>query len=96
MRATGVPAIPTHVRETLTQFDPEVSDQAGSSRGQVDLASERKRNFAQTRSEKRRGSARHSSFNIILEPCDSLSRGQGSCQYAIMHPRTQTKATGQF
>jgi hypothetical protein len=57
------PAIPTHVRETLAQLGPGVSDHAGLSRTRVGLASESKRNFAPTRSEKRRRSARHRSFD---------------------------------
>jgi hypothetical protein len=93
----GSPAIPTHVRETLAQLGPGVSDQAGSSRSQFGLASKSQRNLAQTRSEKRRRSARHPRFDTTREWCDSLSDGQGSCRYAIMHPRTHTnKATGQF
>jgi hypothetical protein len=90
-------AISTHVRETLAQLGPEVSDPAGSSRSQSGLASKSQRNLAQTRSEKRRRSARHPSFDTTLEWCDSLSHGQGSCRYAIMRPRTHTnKTTGQF
>ena len=81
------PPIPTHVRETLAQLDPGVSDQAGSSRSQFGLASK-------TRPEKRRRSARQPSFDTTLEWCDSLSHGQDSCRYAITHPRTHT--TGQF
>jgi hypothetical protein len=93
----GSPAISTHVRETLAQLGPDVSDQAGASRSQFGLASKSQRNLAQTRSEKRRRSARHPSFGTTLKWCDSLSRGQGSCRYAIMRPRTHTnKATGQF
>jgi hypothetical protein len=93
----GSPPIPTHVRETLAQLGPGVSDQAGSSRSQFGLASKSQRNLAQTRSEKRRRPARHPSFGTTREWCDSLSDGQGSCRYAIMHPRAQTnKATGQF
>ena len=93
----GSPAVSTHVRETLAQLGPEVSDQAGSSRRPVVLASEPRRNLAQTRSEKRRRSARHPSFDTTREWCDSLSHRQGSCRYAIMRPRTHTnKATGQF
>jgi hypothetical protein len=57
----GNSAIPTHVRETLAQLGPEVSDQAGSSGSQFGLASKSQRNFAQTPSEKRRRSARHRS-----------------------------------
>ncbi|MDE5455922.1 hypothetical protein GWE18_24410 [Bradyrhizobium sp. CSA112] len=83
----GSPAISTHVRETLAQLGPEVSDQASSSRSQFGLASKSQRNLAQTRSEKRRRSARHPSFDTTREWCDSLSDGQGSCRYAIMHPR---------
>ena len=83
----GSPAISTHVRETLAQLGPGVSDQAGSSRRPVGLASEPQRNFAQTRSEKRRRSARHRSFDTTFEWCDSLSHGQDSCRYAVMHPR---------
>ena len=63
----GSPAIPTHVRETLAQLGPGVSDRAGSSRRRVGLAQEPQRNFAQTRSEKRRRSARHRSFDTTLE-----------------------------
>jgi hypothetical protein len=58
----GMPAIPTHVRETLAQLGPGVSDRAGSSRRRVGLAQEPRRNFAQTRSEKRRRPARTSEF----------------------------------
>ena len=90
----GSPPIPTHVRETLAQLGPGVSDQAGSSRSQFGLASKSQRNLAQTRSEKRRRSARQPSFDTTLEWCDSLSHGQDSCRYAITHPRTHT--TGQF
>ena len=90
----GSPPIPTHVRETLAQLGPGVSDQAGSSRSQFGLASKSQRNLAQTRSEKRRRSARQPSFDTTLEWCDSLSHGQASCRYAITHPRTHT--TGQF
>ena len=36
----GSPAISTHVRETLAQLGPGVSDQAGSSRRRIGLASE--------------------------------------------------------
>jgi hypothetical protein len=77
----GSPAISTHVRETLAQLGPGVSDQAGSSRSQFGLASRSQRNLAQTRSEKRRRSARHPSYDTTLEWCDSLSHGQGSCRY---------------
>jgi hypothetical protein len=84
----GSPAISAHVRETLAQLGPGVSDQAGSSRRRVGLASEPQRNFARTRSEKRRRSALGSEFDTALEWCDSLSHGQDSCRYAIMHPRT--------
>ena len=59
----GNPAISTRVRETLAQLGPGASDQAGSSRRQFGLASESPRNFAQIRSEKRRRSARHRSFD---------------------------------
>lgn len=59
----GSPAISTRVRETLAQLGPVVSDHAGLSRKRVGLASESQRNFAQTRSEKRRRSARHRSFD---------------------------------
>ena len=59
----GSPAIPTHVRETLAQLGPGVSDRAGSSRRRVGLAQEPQRNFAQTLFEKRRRSARHRSFD---------------------------------
>ena len=59
----GSPAISTRVRETLAQLGPGVSDQAGSSRRRVGLASEPQRNFAQTRSEKRQRSARRRSFD---------------------------------
>ena len=82
------PAISTHVRETLAQLGPEVPDQAGSGRRRGGLASKPQRNFAQTRSEKRRRSARYRSFDTTLERCDSPSHGQGSCRYAIMHPLT--------
>lgn len=93
----GSPAISTHVRETLAQLGPGVSDQASSSRRRSGLASESRRNFPQTRSEKRRRSARHPSFDTSLEWCDSPGHGQGSCRYAIIHPRTHTnEATGQF
>jgi hypothetical protein len=84
----GTPAIPTHIRETLAQLGPGASDRAGSSTRPVGLASEPQRNFAQTRSEKRRRPARHPSFDTTLEWCDSLSHRQGSCRYAIMYPRT--------
>jgi hypothetical protein len=57
------PAISTRVRETLAQLGPVVSDHAGLSRKRVGPASESQRNFAQTRSEKRRRSARHRSFD---------------------------------
>ena len=59
----GNPAISTRVRETLAQLGPGASDQAASSRRQFGLASESPRNFAQIRSEKRRRSARHRSFD---------------------------------
>lgn len=59
----GSPAISTRVRETLAQLSPVVSDHAGLSRKRVGLASEPQRNFPQTRSEKRRRSARHRSFD---------------------------------
>ena len=59
----GSPAISTRVRETLAQLGPVASDQAGLSRRRFGLASESQRNFAQTRSEKRRRSARHRSFD---------------------------------
>jgi hypothetical protein len=85
----GSLGIPTYVRETLAQLGPGVSYQASSSRRRIGLASESQRNFAQTRSEKRRRSARHPSFDTTLEWCDSLSHGQDSCRYAIMHPRTR-------
>jgi hypothetical protein len=84
------PAISIHVRETLAQLASGVPDQAVSSR----FASKPQRNLAQTRSEKRRRSARQPSFDATLEWCDSLSHGQHSCRYAITHPRTHT--TGQF
>ena len=76
----GSPAIPTHVRETLAQLGPAVSDQAGSSPRPAGLASEPRRNFAPTRSEKRRRPAWHPSFDTTLEWCASLSHGQGSCR----------------
>jgi hypothetical protein len=57
----GSPAILTHVRETFAELGPEVFDQVGSSRRRVGLASEPRRNFGQTRSEKRRRSARNPS-----------------------------------
>jgi len=59
----GNPAISTRVRETLAQLGPGASDQAAPSRRQFGLASESPRNFAQIRSEKRRRSARHRSFD---------------------------------
>jgi hypothetical protein len=59
----GNPAISTRVRETLARLDPGVSDQAGSSRRQFGLAPESPRNFTQIRSEKRRRSPRHRSFD---------------------------------
>ncbi|WP_342711838.1 hypothetical protein AAFG13_09360 [Bradyrhizobium sp. B124] len=74
----GSPAIPTHVRETLAQLDPAVSDQADSGTRPVGHASEPQRNFAQTRSGKRRRPGRHSNFDTTLERCASLS--QGSCR----------------
>ena len=61
------PAISTHVRETLAQLGPEVPDQAGSGRRRGGLASMPQRNFAQTRSEKRRRSARYRSFDTTIE-----------------------------
>lgn len=77
----GSPAIPTRIRETLAQLGPGVSDQAGSSPRPAGLASEPRRNFAPTRSEKRRRRpARHQSFDSTLEWCASLSHGQGSCR----------------
>jgi hypothetical protein len=87
-KSDGGPAISSHVRETLAQLGPEVSDQAGSGRSQPGLAWKSQRNLAQTRSEKRRRSARHPSFDTTREWCDLRSHGQGSCRYAIMHPRT--------
>ena len=84
----GSPAISTHVRETLAQLGPVVSDQARLSRKRVGLASEPQRNFARTWSEKRRRSALGSEFDTALEWCDSVSYGQDSCRYTIMHPRT--------
>jgi hypothetical protein len=59
----GNPAISPRVRETLAQLGPGASDPAGSSRRRLGLASESQRNFAQTRSEKRRLSDRHRSFD---------------------------------
>jgi hypothetical protein len=59
----GNPAISTRVRETLAQLSPVVSDHAGLSRKRVGLGSEPQRNFPQTRSEERRRSARHRSFD---------------------------------
>ena len=59
----GDPAISTRVRETLAQLGPVASDQAGSSRRRFSLTSESQRNFAQTRSDKQRRSARHRSFD---------------------------------
>jgi hypothetical protein len=76
----GSPAISTHVRETLAQLGPEVSDQAGLSRSQFGLASKSQRDLAQTRSEKRRRSDRHPSSDTTLEWCDSLSHSQRSCR----------------
>ena len=63
----GSLAISAHVRETLAQLGPRVPDQAGSSRRLGRLASKPQRNFAQTRSEKRRRSARHPSFDTTLD-----------------------------
>jgi hypothetical protein len=80
--------ISTHVRETLAQLGPDVPDQAGSGRRRRGLASKTQRNFAQTRSEKQRRSARYRSFDTTLEWCDSPSHDQGSCRYAIVHPLT--------
>jgi hypothetical protein len=88
------PAISTHVRETLAQLASGVPDQAVSSRRRGRLASKPQRNLGQTRSEKRRRSARQPSFDTTLEWCDSLGHGQDSCRYAITHPRAHT--TGQF
>ncbi|MBR1276191.1 hypothetical protein [Bradyrhizobium sp. AUGA SZCCT0283] len=97
------PAISTHVRETLAQLASGVPDQAVSSRRRGRFASKPRRNLAQARSEKRRRSARQPSFGTPLdfdtapEWCGLLSHGQGSCRYAVTHPRTHTnKATGQF
>lgn len=59
----GNPAISPRVRETFAQLGQRVSDPAGSSRRRLGLASESQRNFAQTRSEKRRRSDRHQSFD---------------------------------
>jgi hypothetical protein len=73
----GSPAIPPQVRETLAQLDPGVSDQADLSTRAVELALEPRRNFAQTRSGKRRRPGRQS-FDTTLERCASLS--QGSCR----------------
>jgi len=87
----GSSAISTDIRETLAQLGPEVFAQAGSSSR---LASKPQHNFAQTRPEKRRRSARHPSFDTALEWCDSMSHRRDSCRYAITHPRTHT--TGQF
>jgi hypothetical protein len=63
----GSPTISSHLRETLAQLGPGVPDQAGSSRRRGRLASKPQRNSAQTRSEKRRRSARHPSFDTTLE-----------------------------
>jgi len=87
----GSSAISTDIRETLAQLGPEVFAQAGSSSR---LASKPQHNFAQTRPEKRRRSARHPSFDTTLEWCDSMSHRRDSCRYAITHPRTHTP--GQF
>jgi hypothetical protein len=59
----GRPTISTRVRETLAQLGRVVSDHAGLSRTRVGLASDSRRNFAHARSEKRRRSARHRSFD---------------------------------
>jgi hypothetical protein len=75
----GSLAISSNVRETLAQLDPGVPDQGVSSRRRRRLASKPQRNLAQTRSEKRRQSARQPSFDTTLEWCDSPGYGQGSC-----------------
>ena len=85
----GSPAIPTHVRETLAQLGPGVSDQAGSSRRRVRTCLG---TTAQFRSDSVREAAAicsGSEFDTILEWCDSLNHGQDPCRCAIMHPRTR-------
>jgi hypothetical protein len=57
----GNPAISPRVRDTLAQLG--ASDQAGSRRRQFGLAVESQPSFAQTRSEKRRRSDPHRSFD---------------------------------
>lgn len=74
----GSPAIPIHVRETLAQLKPGRSEQADSSTRPSGSTSEPRRNFAWTRSGKRRRPGRHSSLDTTLERCASLS--QGSCR----------------
>jgi hypothetical protein len=59
----GNPAISPRVRDTLALLVPGASDQAGSRRRQFGLASESQPSFAQTRSEKRRRSDPHRSFD---------------------------------
>lgn len=59
----GNPAISPRVRDTLAQLVPGASDQAGSRRRQFGLASETQPSFAQSRSEKRRRSDPHRSFD---------------------------------
>jgi hypothetical protein len=91
----GSPAISTHVRETLAQLGPGVPDQAVSSRRRA--GSHRSPSAISLRLGPR------SDGNLLSCPVSiplsngSLSPGQGSCRYAIMHPRTHTtKAAGQF
>lgn len=90
----GSPPIPTHVRETLAQLGPGVSDQVGSSRRRGRLASKPQRNLAQTRSEKRRQSAQQPSFDTTLEWfTEPRPRFLSIRHHAPSHT---TKATGQF
>jgi hypothetical protein len=81
-----IPAISTHVRETLAQLGPVgASDQAGSSRRRA--GSHRSPSAISLRPGPRSdGDLRRPSFDTTLEWCDSLSYGRGSCRYAIMHP----------
>ena len=76
MRVTRNPAISTHVRETLAQLGPGVSDQAGSSRRQFGLASE---SPAQSRSDPVREATAVCSaaqFRYHSRMRDPLSHGQ--------------------
>jgi hypothetical protein len=90
----GNPAIRIHVRETLAQLGPEVSDRAGSSSRRSRLASKRQRNLAQIRSEKRRQSDRQPSFDTTLEWFTEPRPSVSSIRH---HSRTHTiKTTGPF